>query len=79
MINGNFIKNWIPNKENPDEIEYKNILRTVQEQDLYIDWDIFERIYNWKACRSKNYLDKKKKLYFNFLKKSFNALSFKSI
>jgi len=69
MINGNFIKNWIPNKENPDEIEYKNILRTVQEQDLYIDWDIFERIYNWKASRSKNYLDKKnKELYISAFK-----------
>ncbi len=69
MINGNFIKNWIPNKENPDEIEYKNILRTIQEQDLYIDWDIFERIYDWKASRSKNYLDKKnKELYISAFK-----------
>lgn len=66
MIDGNFIKNWIPYKKNSDEIEYENILRTVQEQDLYIDWDIFERIYNWKASRSKNYIDKKNKELYIF-------------
>ncbi len=69
MINGNFIKNWIPNKKNQDEIEYENILRIIQEQDLYIDWDIFKRIYNWKASRSKKYLDEKnKELYISAFK-----------
>lgn len=69
MINGNFIKNWMPIKENPDEIEYKKILKTIQEQDLLIDWDIFERIYDWKASRSKNYIDKKnKELYISAFK-----------
>jgi len=69
MINGNFIRNWIPNKKNQDEIEYENILGTIQEQDLNIDWKTFERIYNWKASRSKNYLDKKnKELYVSAFK-----------
>ena len=69
MINGNFIKNWMPIKENPDEIEYKKILKTIQEQDLLIDWDIFERIYDWKASRSKNYIYKKnKELYISAFK-----------
>ena len=69
MINRNFIKNWIPNKKNQDEIDYENILRTIKEQDLYIDWKTFERIYNWRASRSKNYLDKKnKELYISAFK-----------
>ena len=29
MINGNIIKNWISNKENSDEIEYKKITFTI--------------------------------------------------
>ena len=59
----------MPIKENPDEIEYKKILKTIQEQDLLIDWDIFERIYDWKASRSKNYIDKKnKELYISAFK-----------
>ncbi len=69
MIDRNFIKNWIPNKKNKYEKEYENILTTIQEQDLYIDWNIFERIYNWKASRSKNYLDKEnKELYISAFK-----------
>jgi len=69
MIERNFIKNWIPSKKSDYEKEYENIRRTIQEQDLYIDWDIFERIYNWKASRSKNYLDKdNKELYLSAFK-----------
>ncbi len=69
MIDRNFIKNWIPNKKNKLEDEYENIRRIIQEQDLHIDWKIFERIYNWKASRSKNYLDKdNKELYLSVFK-----------
>lgn len=69
MINRNFIKNWIPTKKKKYEIEYENIRKKIQEQDFYIDWDIFERIYAWKASRSKNYLDKKnKELYISAFK-----------
>ena len=80
MINENFVKNWIPKKKNSDEIEiskkkksdedeYDSILKKIQEQDSYIDWKTFERIYNWKASRSKNYLDtKNKELYISAFK-----------
>lgn len=69
MIDGNFIKNWIPYKKNSDEIEYENILKTIQDQGSYIDWDVFIRIYDWKASRSKNYLDtENKELYTSAFK-----------
>lgn len=80
MIDENFIKNWIPKKKNSDGIEiskkkksdedeYNSILEKIQEQNSYINWDIFERIYNWKASRSKNYLDtKNKELYLSAIK-----------
>jgi len=66
MINRSFIKNWIPDdQDNPQEGEYKVILKTIQEQDLRIDKKTLEKLYNWKAARSKKYLEKEKnyKLY----------------
>jgi len=58
MIDRIFIRNWIPDdKDNPDEVEYKAILKKIQEQDLCIDKNTFVRLYDWKARRSKNYLD----------------------
>lgn len=58
MINRRFIKNWIPDdQDNPEEDKYKAILKTIQEQDLRIDKDTFQKLYDWKARRSKKYLD----------------------
>jgi len=58
MINRRFIKNWIPDdQDNPEEDKYKTILKTIQEQDLRIDKDTFKKLYDWKARRSKKYLD----------------------
>jgi len=69
MIDRNFITNWIPHTKNDYEKEYEKIRKTIKEQDLNIDWIIFMRIYNWKARRSKNYLDKKnKELYLSAFK-----------
>jgi len=54
MINSRFIKNWIPDdQDNPEEDMYKSILKTIQEQDLRIDKDTFQSLYDWKAARSK--------------------------
>ena len=58
MINSRFIKNWIPDdKDNPEEDEYKDILKIIQGQDLRIDKETFQKLYDWKARRSKKYLD----------------------
>ncbi|MCP6719027.1 MAG: hypothetical protein KJI71_02200 [Patescibacteria group bacterium] len=73
MINRRFIKNWIPDdQDNPEEDKYKAILKTIQEQDLRIDKNTFQKLYDWKARRSKKYLDLNKyKLY----ESAFNEIS----
>ncbi len=58
MIDKDFINNWMPIKLKPSENKYREILQKIQEQAGTIDWDIFKEIYNWKASRSKNYLNK---------------------
>ena len=66
MINSKFIKNWIPDdKDNQEEDEYKNILKIIQDQALHIDKETFTSLYDWKAKRSKKYLEVEKnyKLY----------------
>ena len=66
MINRWFIKNWIPDdQDNPEENNYKDILKKIQEQDLRIDKETFKDLYDWKAARSKKYLEVEKnyKLY----------------
>ena len=66
MIYSKFIKNWIPDdQDNPQEDEYKAILKTIQGQDLRIDKETFQKLYDWKAARSKKYLEVKNnyKLY----------------
>jgi len=66
MINTSFIKNWIPDDQNnPEEDEYKAILKTIQKQDLRMDKETFQKLYDWKARRSKKYLEVEKnyKLY----------------
>lgn len=58
MINNRFIKNWIPDdRDNPEENDYKAILKTIQEQDLRIDKATFQDLYDWKARRSKKHLE----------------------
>ncbi len=62
MINNRFIKNWIPddkidNKKKEEEDEYNKILETIQEQDLRIDKATFQKLYDWKARRSKKHLE----------------------
>jgi len=65
MINSKFIKNWIPefslreidNKKKDEEDEYSGILKTIKEQDLCIDKATFQKLYDWKAKRSKKYLE----------------------
>ena len=73
MINRRFIKNWIPDDhDNPEEDKYKAILKTIQEQDLRIDKGTFQKLYDWKARRSKKYLDLNNyKLY----ESAFNEIS----
>lgn len=66
MINSRFIKNWIPDDQNnPEEEMYKSILKTIQGQDLRINKETFQDLYDWKAARSKKYLEVEKnyKLY----------------
>jgi hypothetical protein len=66
MINRRFIKNWIPDdQDNPEENNYKDILKKIQEQNLRIDKDTFQKLYDWKARRSKKHLEVEKnyKLY----------------
>ena len=66
MINKKFIKNWLPDdQDNPEENDYKDILKKIQEQDLRIDKKTFQDLYDWKASRSKKYLEVEKnyKLY----------------
>ena len=61
MINSRFIKDWIPDdKDNQEEDKYKAILKTIQEQDLRIDKKTFQDLYDWKAARSKRYLEVEK-------------------
>ena len=64
MINSRFIRNWIPddkidNKKKKEEDKYNEILETIKEQDLRIDKATFQDLYDWKAARSKNYLEVK--------------------
>ncbi len=75
MINSRFIKNWIPddkidNKKKEEEDEYNEILETIQKQDLRIDKATFQKLYDWKAKRSKKYLEVEKnyELYESALK-----------
>jgi len=66
MINRRFIKNWIPDdRNNSEENDYKVILKKIQEKDLRIDKKTFQKLYDWKATRSKKYLEVEKnyKLY----------------
>ena len=73
MIDEKFIRNWITFEQDDDEKEYKDVIGIIKEQDKNIDWDIFERIYNWKASRSKNYLEKENKdLYISAFKEIYN-------
>ena len=58
MINRIFIKNWIPDdRGNLQEEEYKSILKKIQEQKLRIDKETFQKLYDWKARRSKKHLE----------------------
>ncbi|KKM61264.1 hypothetical protein LCGC14_1533420 [marine sediment metagenome] len=73
MINRKFLQNWIPIYKNESEIEYEDILKKIQENDLYIDWAIFKRIYDWKASRSKKYIvEKNKELYLSAFKEIYD-------
>ena len=77
MINSSFIKNWIPddkidNKKKEEEDEYKAILKTIKEQNLRIDKATFQKLYDWKARRSKKYLDLNN---YNLYESAFKEIS----
>lgn len=75
MIDKNFIKNWIPDdQDNSEENDYKDIFKKIQEQDLRIDKGTFQRFYDWKAARSKKYLEVEEnyKLYESAFKEILN-------
>lgn len=44
-------------KDNQEEDEYKDILKKIQDQALHIDKETFTSLYDWKAKRSKKYLE----------------------
>jgi len=73
LINKRFIKNWIlDDQDNPEENNYKDILKKIQEQDLRIDKDTFQKLYDWKARRSKKYLDLNN---YNLYESAFKEIS----